>query len=283
MTNRFVVTMRYGVALGLGLLLSRSSVVFAQSPYKQIDVRNGGTIRGLLVLEGPAPRIEGLPVAKDADFCGKTQATPRLLLGKRNGIKNAVVFLEDIKQGKRFEKTSPVLVDQRRCEYSPHVTVSPFGSPIQIMNSDPVLHNVHSYRMEGQQTVFNIAQPIRGQKTTVKETQFKSPGIYSLTCDAGHPWMSAYIMVAAHPYYAVTDENGRFELKNVPPGRYRLSMWHPGVAVTKVEVEKGKPKRYTFEEAYTSTTEVSVTSSGSVDVQLALRPSDNVAVLAGNR
>jgi hypothetical protein len=151
---------------------------------------------------------------------------------------------------------------------------------MEIVNNDPVLHNVHTYSTrEKHRTIFNIAQPIKGQRTPIRPTLFKTRGIVMATCDAGHPWMSAYIVLADHPYYAVTDANGKYTLDNVPPGTYRLKMWHEGVAATRVEMENGKPKLYEYEEPYELVQEVTVTEGGKVEVNfdLALRSLQNLA------
>ena len=142
---------------------------------------------------------------------------------------------------------------------------------MDIVNGDPILHNVHAYC--GMQSTFNIAQPIKGQCTTIKRTQLSKPGPVTLTCDAGHPWMSGFVFVAPHPYYAITDKNGNFRLENVPPGKYTLRMWHEGVAVVDKEIEQEKVKKYIFEVPYEITKEVTVGggSTVAVDFEFALR------------
>jgi hypothetical protein len=183
-------------------------------------------------------------------------------------VQDAIVWLEGITEGKKKSGGSKQLVlDQFKCRYIPHVLVLPLGASLDIVNSDPILHNVHTYDAEEKgKTLFNIAQPIKGQRTTLGHTLFKKPGLFLATCDAGHPWMSAYIMVAEHPYYALTDAQGRFVLENVPPGRYKIKMWHEGVAIAKTEMENGKPKAYRYEEPYEEEQEVTVSPLGTVSV-----------------
>ncbi len=215
-----------------------------------------------------------MPITKDNDLCGKAKPSPRLILGKNKGVANAIVSLEHIAEGKKWTTSPPQVLDQRTCEYKPHVMVVPFGSPIDIVNSDRVLHNVHAYDLQNElRSIFNIAQPIKGQRTPIKSAQLKTPGLIMATCDAGHPWMSAYIMIAEHPYFALSDADGKFILDKIPPGTYRLKMWHEGVVVTKTDLENGSPKKYHFEEPYETIKEVTVSpnTEATVDFDLVLR------------
>ena len=147
------------------------------------------------------------------------------------------------------------------------------GTPLDIVNSDPILHNVHARENtpEGAQTIFNVAQPLRGQRTAVN-LSVKKPGIVVLSCEAGHPWMSAYVFVADHPYVAVTNDDGEFVIKGVPPGTYRIKMWHEGVRVARI-IES--LQRYEYEDPYELTQEVTVTPAAEtiVNFELGLRDS----------
>ena len=250
----------------------RGGESFAQSSYKEVVVQSGGTIRGSVRLACDLPKKMQLAVTKDPNYCGVNKSSPRLRVGKAKGVQDAIVWLEGIPEGKkRNDGDKQLVLDQRKCEYNPHVVLLPLGSALTIVNSDPILHNVHAYdEANDGKTLFNIAQPIKGQRTTVKQTQFKKPGLYVATCDAGHPWMNAYVMVSDHPYYAVTGVNGDFVLDNVPPGTYKLKMWHEGVAVVKTEMENGKPKAYRYESAYDEEREVTVTANGKIDVEFPL-------------
>jgi hypothetical protein len=245
----------------------------SQPAYKTMEVKEGGKISGVVRLKGSAPTGLDFPVQKDNDWCGTKKKSPRLVLGKDNGVRNTVISLEGIAAGKKLAATGKYVLDQRKCEYVPHVLLLPMGAPLVIVNSDAVLHNVHTYGTEGR-TVFNIAQPVKGFQFPVKPSKFPVPGAYHATCDAGHPWMSAYVVAIEHPYYALTDANGKFELTDVPPGTYRIKMWHEGVFVTRTETEAGKPKAYYYENPYEEIKEVVVPPAGniSIDFELALRP-----------
>ena len=246
----------------------------AETPYREVDVKDGGTIRGTVRLVGHVTRVDALTVTKDESICGKRKPSPRLVVGKNNGVGNAIVYLEGITQGKKFGRNLRVILDQRKCEYLPHILLLPLQGQLEIVNDDRVLHNVHAYDLDAEmKTLFNIAQPIKGQRTPIKQTPKKKAGLVLTTCDAGHPWMSAHIMYTEHPYYAVTDANGSFILNDVPSGAYTLKMWHEGVAVTKTEMENGKVKKYYFEEPYENAQQITVSSSGvtTTDFEFSLR------------
>jgi hypothetical protein len=260
--------------LSIATLTWRGSVLCAGPLYKETEVRDGGTVRGVVRFAGDPSKSPRLDITKDTDYCGRIKVSPRLCVGRKNGVQHAVVFLEGIEQGKKFAPDIKPVLDQRRCNYEPHVTILPMGKQLEIVNSDPILHNVHAYDEQAEsKTIFNIAQPIKGQRTMVKSTRMLKPGAVLTTCDAGHPWMSSYIMVAEHPYYAVTGADGNFSLQDVPPGTYKIKMWHEGVKVTRTEVENGKVKKYYYEDPYVVEKEITVPPKGTsmIDFDLSLR------------
>ncbi|MBX2989697.1 MAG: hypothetical protein KF749_00865 [Bacteroidetes bacterium] len=246
--------------------------LLAAQPYKAIVVKEGGTISGVVRLQGSLPKLD-FDITKDNDWCGTKKKSPRLVVGKNNGVANAVISLVGIAEGKKHLYGGKYILDQRKCEYVPHVLLLPMGSPLEIVNSDAVLHNVHTYEGSGR-TIFNIAQPIKGVRFPVKASQFAMPGAYHATCDAGHPWMSAYVIATEHPYYVLSNPVGKFELRDVPPGTYKLKMWHEGVNVTRTELDGKKAKVYYYEPPYEKIREVVVQRNGniSVDFMLELRP-----------
>ncbi len=247
------------------------SLMSAQAQYKEKEVVNGGTIRGTVKFQGDKSLVESMQITKDHATCGKVKQSSRLLLGKNNLLTNAIISLEGITEGKKISRGGKQTLNQKGCEYLPHVMVLPIGSELEIMNSDPILHNVHTYEMyPSVKSVFNIAQPVKGQRTLIRQEKLNKPGFLTATCDAGHPWMSATILVADHPYYTLTDKQGAFTLTDVPPGTYTLRLWHEGITIVGKEVEKEKVKKYIFEEPYIITQEVTVPEKGSVDVNFTL-------------
>jgi plastocyanin len=212
------------------------------SAYTGAAVSGGGAVAGTVTAPGakaPAP----IKVTKDAQVCSATHQPETVVVGPGGALANAVVYLKDIATGKPLDKAAKASLDNKGCTYVPHVAVVPVGSTLTIHSSDNVLHNVHA--LMGSDTLFNVALPIPGMQMS---QTMKKPGIVSVKCDAGHTWMAATIHVVEHPYYAVTDAAGKFDLKDVPPGTYTLAAWHEslGTQEQKVTVAAGKPATASF-------------------------------------
>ena len=234
--------------------------------------KNSGRIRGVVRLKGTMPSPSFDTPKEHDDICGHQIPLERLALGDGNGVQDAFVYLDGIQDAGTFPKPSSVLVDQRHCEYVPHMVIVPAGTKLEITNSDPILHNVHGLQMTdaGMRTIFNIAQPVRGERTTV-EPALTQPGIIYLACEAGHAWMNGYVFVAPHPYVTITDKSGEFAMADVPAGTYRIKMWHEGV-IRKRSIES--LQRWEYEEPYEMTQDI-VVQPGSdtvVNFDMSLRP-----------
>ena len=129
--------------------------------------------------------------------------------------------------------TAPVTIDQRGCVYLPRVVGVQVGQTFQVRNSDGLLHNVHSSSVVKENT-FNIAQPLAGM---VNQFRLKEePGMLRLGCDV-HSWMTAYVAVVSHPYFAVSDRAGVFQIADVPPGKYTIQAWHERFGMVKQTVQ----------------------------------------------
>ncbi len=261
------------LAIMVLMTVSTMQDLYSQIQYREIEVTNGGTITGQVSIKDDAPQIEMLEVNKDVQHCGSSTPSPRLSVGKNNGLKNAVVYLKDVEKGKRLNRDESVVLDQKDCQFTPHVVLLPFGGKLEIVNSDDILHNVRAYHTKDGRTIFNIAQPIKGQRTSIRPAAFERPGIYHTVCDAAHPWMSAFIVVKEHPYYPVTAEDGSFTIENIPPSEYTLKIWHGGVNIDDTVVSSGEVVQYRYEDPYTFSKEVEVKTEEetSVKVRLALR------------
>ena len=137
------------------------------------------------------------------------------------GLRNVVVWLKDVNDEVSWKPNhEPRILDQKGCRFTPHVLVVPAGEAVTILNSDGILHNIHTRSSVNRP--INKVQPGLLKRVSIK---FRDPEIIRVDCDA-HDWMRAWIVVAAHPYYAVTGEDGRYRLDDVPPGTYTLEFWH---------------------------------------------------------
>jgi hypothetical protein len=167
-----------------------------------------------------------VPSTANPGVCGATSPSVALLVdAASHGLRNAVVYLADIARG-AAPRVETVAVGQRGCAYDPHLVATTVGSTLRYSSSDPgVLHTVHGlYALAGAETWFNRATP---PGVTLSATVDRG-GIHRLVCDSGHTWMLGYVHAFDHPYYAVTDAAGRYALADVPPGTYRLHVWHEG-------------------------------------------------------
>lgn len=215
----------------------------AARAYEAAPVSDGGTISGVVKYQGDPPKPEQLEVNKDKEVCAVEPKTVKsLVVGPEGGIKYAVVSIADIQKGKPFGEDKAV-VDQKGCEYLPHVQAVQPGEQVEILNSDGILHNIHTYSEKN--PPLNIAQPKFKKKVTAK---FEKPEMVKLTCDV-HGWMTGWVAVQEHPYYAVTDETGSFKLTDVPPGEYTLRVWQEklGESTQKVTVKPGEESKVTLE------------------------------------
>ena len=180
-----------------------------------------GSIAGVVHLDGAAPKLPPYPVTKDGATCGKDAPNESVVVGKKGALRNVVVFVKDAHADGKAAPVTGAALDQKQCRYTPHVQALTVGTPVSLMNNDAILHNIHAN--ESGMTVFNVAMPIKGQKVPVP---MRKPGLMKLQCDAGHAWMSGWIYVFDHPYFAVTDADGSFTIKDIPPGDHVLELWH---------------------------------------------------------
>jgi Polysaccharide lyase family 4, domain II len=217
--------------------------------YEINDVQNGGTIVGRVIFAGLTPQLPSLAITKDQEVCGTAASSHMLLVSPTSkGVKDAVIAVEGIIQGKAPSTHQPTL-DNRDCVMMPHVQAVMVGTEMALQNSDPFLHTTRG-RLPDFKQVFNVVFP-RG--TAPKEQRIRFPGVITVTCDT-HAHMRAYILSFTHPYFAVTDVDGRFQIDLVPPGTYTLKAWHQGWRILDYD-QDGRPK---YEAPYVLAAEVTV-------------------------
>jgi len=192
-------------------------------------VRVNGTVP-----DNPTIRMNADPMCTKAS-AGQPIRYEAVVAAADGGLANSFVELVGT-----FPETAvpadPVTIDQRACVYRPRVVGLRVGQTLKVSNSDEGLHNVHGFSTA--RDSFNIAQPIAG---LVNNFRPRDPGMLQLKCDV-HTWMVAFVGVVDHPFFAVTDTDGSFTLRDVPEGTYGLQTWHErlGVKKTQVRVEGGK-------------------------------------------
>ena len=207
-----------------------------------------GSVKGQFVLDGEAPTLEplvakGEPV-RDAAVCS-VDAVPnqKYVVGEGGGIANIVIYLKkapkDMPEDAETPPSDPVVFDQQGCVFVPHVLAVQAGRPVTLKSSDAVAHNVRI-------SFFNnpsINQIIPGNGSMEKTFEVGESAPSAVACDI-HPYMQGFMMVTDHPYVAVTDAEGNFEIKNLPEGEHKFRVWHEGPGYIeksmKVEITAGE-------------------------------------------
>jgi plastocyanin len=188
-----------------------------------------GTIKGAVRFAGGAVEAKKLKVTVDHAVCGTIKDAEDLVVSPEMGLRNAVVFLLTPPSGAKWSLAPSVQMDQKQCVFVPRVIVVPAGGTAEFLNTDRLLHNLHSASADNPS--FNRTQP-KGRTIPIV---FRKPEIIRIDCDL-HPWMRAWVVVAEHPFYAVTGERGEFVLENVSPGNYTLQVWHETLGTVKKDV-----------------------------------------------
>jgi plastocyanin len=181
------------------------------------------TISGTVKLDGAPPEARVIRMSSDP-LCMPEGPTISevVLVGPGNGLQNVFVYVKDGLGDRTFQAPqTPVVLDQRGCKYMPHVFGAQVGQPVKIVNSDMTLHNVHA--VPKQNTEFNFGQPLKGMEAS--QTFTKAEVMVPFKCDV-HGWMAAYGGIVPHPFFAVTDADGTFEIKGLPAGTYTIEAWH---------------------------------------------------------
>lgn len=224
------------------LAVTAAMVAMPALAYEAGTVSGGGTIEGKVIYNGPVPTRKIIP-NKDVEVCGGIREEALVEVGPDNVVKNAAVYLVEVAKGKAWSPASkPPELDNIKCRFVPDVQVIPAG-PLDVVNKDPVLHNTHGYY--GNRTVFNMALPNEGQRIP---TELTRAGTVRVDCDA-HGWMEGWIYVVDNPYYAITGDDGKFSITDVPPGTYNLVAMqsYTGPVQQSVTVASGKPTILTIE------------------------------------
>jgi len=208
------------------------------------EIADGATLSGTVKFEGDAPRVRKNSAEADG-VCHKAHPegvpSESMLVGKDGGLANVVVWLKGGVNGTFEAPKTPALLNQEGCVYKPHVVTLMVGQTLEIKNSDGTAHNVHTLSKLNPE--MNFAQPAPGSENKT----FGSPEIFKVKCDI-HGWMSAVVGVFKHPFFAVSDADGKFEIKGLPDGEYVVEAWHEklGKQEGKVKISGGAAQTLDF-------------------------------------
>ena len=185
--------------------------------------KGSASISGKISFAGTAPAPEKIKVSADP-YCQKEHKDGlerKVVDVKDGGLKDVFVYVKSGVTGTYPAPTEAVELDQSGCMYKPHIVALQVGQPLKIKNNDETLHNIHPRpAVNGE---FNIGQPRKGMEST--KTFDKKEVMIPVGCDV-HPWMRSYISVLDHPFFAVTDEDGKYEIKGLPAGEYEIEAVH---------------------------------------------------------
>ena len=182
---------------------------------------HAATITGEVKFTSERPKLIPLKVSKDQDYCGETLPNESYSIDSNGGLRNVVVFVESAPSVAADPKKLNV-IENDGCRYFPRISAMQKGERLVIRNNDPKLHIPHSYLQD--KTVFMLSLPFKN--TALEAThKIREGGILKLVCDT-HAWMLGFMHVFDHPYFAITDDQGRFTIPNLPVGNYTLKAWH---------------------------------------------------------
>jgi hypothetical protein len=207
-----------------------------------------GSVRGRVVVDGavaPADviRLDGDPKCVQlAD--GAERRAEDVVMGEGKSLQNVFVYVKEGLPNRIYPvPAEAVLLDQQKCRYLPRVLGVQVGQQLTVKNSDPLLHNVRAESAINEP--FDVGTPVQGME--VKRTFVTREVMVPVKCNV-HAWMNAYIGVLEHPYFAVSDESGRFSLPPLPPGTYTIEIWHErfGTQTQQVTVAATDTKDLTF-------------------------------------
>jgi plastocyanin len=213
---------------------------------KRVDQSKAGRVSGRVILDGAAPANPPINMSGDSYCAQQNPGHPTFenFVVDNGGLENVFVYVKDGLGDYAFDvPTEPVKLDQHGCRYHPHVLGVRVGQKLQVSNSDDTLHNIHAMPTAGGEWV--KSQAIKG---VVDEKTFTKPEVMvPFKCDV-HNWMHAFVGVVDHPYFAVTQDGGKFELKDLPAGTYTLEAWHEklGTQTATVTLGEKESKEVTF-------------------------------------
>jgi len=230
------------------IVIALAALLFfvVRTPVRTVAAESGGTLSGTVKFEGTPPKPTKIDMSFDPN-CAKAHPTPptteEVVTGAGGGLANVVVYVADGLANQTFQPpTQPVVLEQKGCVYVPHVIALQANQKLDVVNSDLTTHNIHPSPANNRE--WNMTQP---HAVPIEQTFAREEVAIPVKCNV-HPWMKGYIAVLKHPYFAVTDKSGHFEVKDLPPGTYTINAWQEkfGVQTQKVTVTAGQSANLEF-------------------------------------
>ena len=191
----------------------------------------GATLNGVVTFRGAIPPPQKVTVSRDTWFCGTTATIqPLLVHATLKSVVDAVVGLSEPTVQPADTQPPAAVIRNRQCAFERRISVVRVGARVEVANDDPVLHNTH-IRGNGK-TILNVAMVAHGENV---QKQIRKPGVLDVKCDA-HKFMQGYVVAFDHPYFALTDETGHFQIVGAPPGLRRITVWHETLGTLQKEV-----------------------------------------------
>jgi len=238
-------------ACGSGAKEETPATMTAAPVTNPVDPATASAITGVVTLQGTPPPNPPINMSSDP-YCMKLGAatTPVFVVSDDSGLENVFVYVKDGLGNLKFPvPSSPVVLDQKGCSYTPRVFGIQVGQSLDIVNSDETLHNIHALPMANRE--FNRGQALQGMKYT---TTFTAPEVMlPFKCDL-HKWMNAWVGVLDHPFYAVTAADGSFTINGLPPGTYTIETWQEKLGTQTQMVTVGAKENKELSFSYKQTT-----------------------------
>jgi plastocyanin len=204
------------------------------------------SLTGVVKFEGTVPKPSRIDMSADSN-CVKAHPTPAttedIVVGANGGLANVVIYVSDGLAGRTFQPPSqPAVIEQKGCQYKPHVLAMQANQKLDVVNNDETTHNIHPTPNNNRE--WNMTQP---HGVPLEQTFAREEIAIPVKCNI-HPWMRGFIAVFKHPYFAVTDKNGSFDIKDLPPGSYTITAWQEklGTLTQKITIGAGESKTLDF-------------------------------------
>ena len=213
------------------------------SAYETVIVTDGAVLQGMVTFQGtaPAPKEFELRRYPDLVFCGALsdgdghRFLKEVNVGQGGGLKDVVVVVEGVQRGKPFTFTN-AQIEANVCQFLPFVTVVSDKRQLSVTNRDPVSHDIQGYAYDQAGVDIVLHRPsLKSTGTTDIVHLVKGRKVFTMQCGM-HPYMQNWGYAIDNPYYAVTDQNGAFSIGDLPPGTYRVKVWHPILGVQEREL-----------------------------------------------